>query len=176
MRILDFLDRRCILANLKATNKKEVLEELAGALVAGQDGISLQNVVEVLLDRERLRDPRRAPRLRARHRARDHRHGTARPGGIGDNIAIPHGKLANLSDLKLAFGRSVKGVDFDSMDGKPTHLFFLLLAPINSAGQHLKALAKISRMLMSQSFRESLMKAASVEEIYRLLAERDAEF
>ncbi len=153
MRILDFLDRRCILANLKATNKKEVLEELAGALVAGQDGISLQNVVEVLLDRERLGST-----------------------GIGDNIAIPHGKLANLSDLKLAFGRSVKGVDFDSMDGKPTHLFFLLLAPINSAGQHLKALAKISRMLMSQSFRESLMKAASVEEIYRLLAERDAEF
>ncbi len=153
MRILDFLDRRCILANLKATNKKEVLEELAGALVAGQDGISLQNVVEVLLDRERLGST-----------------------GIGDNIAIPHGKLANLTDLKLAFGRSVKGVDFDSMDGKPTHLFFLLLAPINSAGQHLKALAKISRMLMSQSFRESLMKAASVEEIYRLLAERDAEF
>jgi PTS system nitrogen regulatory IIA component len=153
MKILELLDRNCILANLKAGNKQEVLEELAGALVPGQDGLTLQTVVEVLLDRERLGST-----------------------GIGDNIAIPHGKLANLSKLRLAFGRSLKGVDFSSMDGKPTHLFFLLLAPINSAGLHLKALAKISRMLMSQSFRESLMKAASVDEIYQLLAERDAEF
>lgn len=153
MKILELLDRNCILANLKAVNKQGVLEELAGALVPGQDGLTLQTVVEVLLDRERLGST-----------------------GIGDNIAIPHGKLANLSKLRLAFGRSLKGVDFNSMDGKPTHLFFLLLAPINSAGLHLKALAKISRMLMSQSFRESLMKAASVDEIYQLLAERDAEF
>lgn len=153
MKILELLDRNCILANLKAVNKQGVLEELAGALVPGQDGLTLQTVVEVLLDRERLGST-----------------------GIGDNIAIPHGKLANLSKLRLAFGRSLKGVDFSSMDGKPTHLFFLLLAPINSAGLHLKALAKISRMLMSQSFRESLMKAASVDEIYQLLAERDAEF
>jgi PTS system nitrogen regulatory IIA component len=153
MKILELLDRNCILANLKATNKQEVLEELAGALVPGPDGLNLKNVVEVLQDRERLGST-----------------------GIGDNIAIPHGKLANLSKLRLAFGRSLKGVDFNSMDGKPTYLFFLLLAPINSAGLHLKALAKISRMLMSQSFRESLMKAASVDEIYQLLAERDAEF
>ncbi len=153
MRILELLDRNCILPNLTATNKKEVLEELAATLVSGTEEFNLKSVVEVLLDRERLGST-----------------------GIGDNIAIPHGKLANLSKLRLVFGRSVKGVDFDSMDGKPTHLFFLLLAPINSAGLHLKALAKISRMLMSQSFRESLMKAASVEEIYQLLAERDAEF
>jgi PTS system nitrogen regulatory IIA component len=153
MKILELLDRNCILANLQATHKQEVLEELAATLVPGPEGLNLKTVVEVLLDRERLGST-----------------------GIGDNIAIPHGKLANLPELRLAFGRSLKGVDFDSMDGKPTHLFFLLLAPINSAGLHLKALAKISRMLMSQSFRESLMKAASLEEIYQLLAERDAEF
>jgi PTS system nitrogen regulatory IIA component len=153
MKILDFLDRRCILPDMKATTKKEVLEELAGVLVSEAGGLNLKTVVDVLLDRERLGST-----------------------GIGDNIAIPHGKLANLSTLKLAFGRSLKGVDFDSMDGKRTHLFFLLLAPSNSAGQHLKALAKISRMLMSQSFRQSLMKAGSAEEIYQLLAERDAEF
>ena len=153
MKILDLLDRNCILADLKATHKQEVLEELAATLVPGPEGLNLKAVVEVLLDRERLGST-----------------------GIGDNIAIPHGKLANLPELRLAFGRSIKGVDFESMDGKPTHLFFLLLAPINSAGLHLKALAKISRMLMSQSFRESLMKAASLEEIYQLLAERDAEF
>ncbi|MDI6854278.1 MAG: PTS sugar transporter subunit IIA [Deltaproteobacteria bacterium] len=153
MKILELLDRACILPDLKAGNKQEVLEELAAPLVPGPDGLQLKTVVEVLMDRERLGST-----------------------GIGDSIAIPHGKLPNLSSLRLAFGRSLKGVDFDSMDGKPTHLFFLLLAPINSAGLHLKALAKISRMLMSQPFRESLMKAASVEEIYRLLAERDAEF
>ncbi len=153
MNILELLDRTCISGNLKAATKQEALEELAGILTPGPDGLNLEKVVEVLLDRERLGST-----------------------GIGDNIAIPHGKLANLSKLRLAFGRSLKGVDFNSMDGKPTHLFFLLLAPINSAGLHLKALAKISRMLMSQPFRESLMKAASVDEIYRLLAERDAEF
>ena len=116
-------------------------------------GANLRFYLEVLLDRERLGNT-----------------------GIGDNIAIPHGKLPQLSRLMLCFGRSLKGVDFDSMDGKPSHLFFMLLAPVNSAGLHLKALAKISRMLMSQPFRDNLMQAKGAEEIYRLIAERDAEF
>jgi PTS system nitrogen regulatory IIA component len=139
--------------DLQANNKRGALEELAKTLVNGPDGLSLQTVMEVLLDRERLGST-----------------------GIGDNIAIPHGKLPQLTQLKLSFGRSLKGVDFDSMDGKPSHLFFLLLAPVNSAGLHLKALAKISRMLMSQPFRDNLMKASGAEDIYRLIAERDAEF
>jgi PTS system nitrogen regulatory IIA component len=78
--------------------------------------------------------------------------------------------------MLLAFGRSLKGVDFDSMDGKPSHLFFVLLAPVNSTGLHLKALAKISRMLMSQVFRDSLMGSDGAEDILRLIAEKDAEF
>jgi PTS system nitrogen regulatory IIA component len=153
MKIIDLLDHNHILADLHATNKRGVLEELASTLVPGTEGLELQAVVEVLLDRERLGST-----------------------GIGDNIAIPHGKIPQLSQLLLAFGRSLKGVDFDSMDGKPSHLFFLLLAPSNSSGLHLKALAKISRMLMNQAFRDSLMKAADTEEIHRLLAEKDAEF
>ena len=153
MKIFDLLAPERIMPDLQATNKRGVLEELSKTLIEGSNGLSLQTVMEVLLDRERLGST-----------------------GIGDNIAIPHGKIAQLTELKLSFGRSVKGVDFDSMDGKPSHLFFLLLAPADSAGLHLKALAKISRMLMSQSFRENLMKAAGVEDIYRLIAERDAEF
>ena len=153
MKIIDLLAPNCILPNLQATNKKAVLEELAGTLTPQSDGLSLSTVMEVLLDRERLGST-----------------------GIGDNIAIPHGKLAQLSRMLLCFGRSLKGVDFDSMDGKPSHLFFMLLAPVNSAGLHLKALAKISRMLMSQLFRDNLMQAEGAEEIYRLIAERDAEF
>lgn len=153
MKIIDLLDPKHILPDLQATNKRGVLEELAAPLVPGPDGLDLQKVVEVLLERERLGST-----------------------GIGDNIAIPHGKVPHLSHLLLAFGRSLKGVDFDSMDGKPSHLFFLLLAPVNSSGMHLKALAKISRMLMTPTFRHNLMKAADTEEIFRLLAEKDAEF
>ncbi len=153
MKIIDILDPRCILPDLQAVNKRGVLEELAMALVSGQPEVKPQTVVEVLLDRERLGST-----------------------GIGDNIAIPHGKLPELSQMLLGFGRSIKGVDFDSMDGKASHLFFLLLAPVNSSGLHLKALAKISRMLMSQTFRDSLMVSSGAEEILRLIAEKDAEF
>ena len=153
MKIIDLLAPERIMPELQATNKRGALEELAKTLVPGPDELELPKVMEVLMDRERLGST-----------------------GIGDNIAIPHGKLGQLSELKLSFGRSLKGVDFDSMDGKPSHLFFLLLAPADSAGLHLKALAKISRMLMSQPFRENLMQADGAEEIYRLIAERDAEF
>ena len=153
MKILDLLARERIMPDLQASNKRGTLEELAKTLADGPDGLNLPAIMEVLLDRERLGST-----------------------GIGANIAIPHGKLSQLSELKVSFGRSLKGVDFDSMDGKPSHLFFLLLAPVNSAGLHLKALAKISRMLMNQTFRDNLMKAPGAEEIYRLIAERDAEF
>ena len=153
MKIIDLLALECILPAMQSANKKGALEELAKTLVPGPDGLELPKVMEVLLDRERLGST-----------------------GIGDNIAIPHGKLPQLSQLVLSFGRSLKGVDFDSMDGKPSHLFFMLLAPLNSAGLHLKALAKISRMLMSQAFRDNLMKAQGAQEIYRLVADRDAEF
>ncbi len=153
MKIIDLLAPESILPDLQAANKRTVLEELAKPLIPGPDGLTLQTVLEVLQDRERLGST-----------------------GIGDNVAIPHGKLPQLSRLMLSFGRSLKGVDFDSMDGKPSHLFFMLLAPVNSAGLHLKALAKISRMLMNQTFRDNLMKAQDAQELYRLISERDAEF
>lgn len=152
MKIIDLLDQSCILPEMTATSKQAALEELAATLVPGAENLDLATVVEVLMERERLGST-----------------------GIGDNVAIPHGKLANLSGLKLAFGRSLKGVEFESMDGKLSHLFFLLLAPINSAGLHLKALAKISRMLMSATFRENLMQATQGQDIYQLLAQKDEE-
>jgi len=152
MKITELLKPECILPDLHATNKREVLEELAATLVPGPEGLEVHTIVEVLLERERLGST-----------------------GIGDHIAIPHGKLPHLSQLKLALGRSLKGVDFDSLDGKPSHLFFLLLAPENAAGLHLKALAKISRMLLNQSFREHLMKAGAAEDMLHLLSEKDEE-
>jgi PTS system nitrogen regulatory IIA component len=152
MKLIELLDEKAIIPDMEATTKLGVLEELASTLVPGKDRLDLDTVVEVLMERERLGST-----------------------GIGDNVAIPHGKLANLSGLRLAFGRSLKGVDFDSMDGKPSQLFFLLLAPVNSAGLHLKALAKISRMLMSATFRENLLQVNQGHDIYQLLKEKDEE-
>jgi PTS system nitrogen regulatory IIA component len=110
-------------------------------------------MIEVLLDREKLGST-----------------------GIGDGIAIPHGKLKGLDSLVIAFGRSHDGIDFDSIDGKPVHIFFLLMAPESSTGQHLKALAKISRMLKDPAFRSNLMSAKSTEELYRNISDKDESY
>ena len=95
--------------------------------------------------------------------------------GIGDGIAIPHGKLAGLDGMVLAFGRSRKGVEFEALDGKPVHLFFLLAAPENSAGRHLKALARISRMLKDGAFRRNLLEAKERDDLVRIIAQKDDE-
>jgi len=152
MKIVDLLNSNRILPSLTATTKKGVLEELADALVKGVDNLDRKKVVEVLLERESLGST-----------------------GIGDNIAIPHGKLPNIDKLFLCFGRSLQGINYDSMDGKPTHLFFLLMAPENSIGLHLKTLAKISRMLKDPAFRRNLMDAKDAEGIMKLLVSEDHE-
>jgi PTS system nitrogen regulatory IIA component len=115
--------------------------------------LNKEALVEVLLERERLGST-----------------------GIGDGIAIPHGKIKDLDELILSFGRSTQGIEFDSMDGRPTHLFFLLIAPENSAGIHLRALAKISRLLKSAHFRQRLLEAGTVEELFLVIQEEDKEF
>jgi len=119
----------------------------------GQANLNKEALVEVLLERERLGST-----------------------GIGDGIAIPHGKIQDLDELILSFGRSAQGIEFDSMDGRPTHLFFLLIAPENSAGIHLRALAKISRLLKSAHFRQRLLEAGTVEELFLVIQEEDKEF
>jgi len=153
MNIKDMLKKEFIIEKLKSRTKKEVLVELSDVFSHGNTDIDRNNVIEVLLEREKLGST-----------------------GIGDGIAIPHGKLAGLEKLIISFGRSVTGVDFDSLDGKPVHIFFLLLAPENSAGQHLKALARISRMLKDVSFRESLIKAETSEDAYNLIVEKDGAY
>src|SRR6266436_2844827 len=95
---------------------------------------------------------------------------------LGEGVAIPHGKLAGLKRVIAAFGRSRQGVDFQSLDGKPTHLFFLLVAPEDSAGAHLKALARISRLLKDESFRQRLMSATTAADLYRTIREEDDKY
>jgi len=153
MKILDILPKEAIVPELKARTKKEVLEELSKALVQAKDDLNRDALVEVLLDRERLGST-----------------------GIGDGVAIPHGKLRNINQLLISFGKSTQGVDFDSMDGKPAHLFFLLVAPENSAGIHLRALAKISRLLRNGDLRQKLYMANSRDEICSIISYEDQEF
>jgi nitrogen PTS system EIIA component len=91
--------------------------------------------------------------------------------GIGEGMAIPHGRSKEVKKILASFGRSLPGLDFQSLDGKPTHLFFLLIAPENSAGIHLKALAQISRLMKDQAFRKRLMEANSPDEVYSIFSE-----
>lgn len=153
MQITDMLDKNYIIEELKATSKRAVLAELSEILSRDQKGLAPGAMVEVLLEREKLGST-----------------------GIGDGIAIPHGKLKGLDRLMISFGRSRQGIEFDAIDGKPVHIFFLLMAPESSTGQHLKALAKISRMLKDPEFRSGLLEAKSAEEIYRKIAEKDESY
>ncbi len=136
--------------NLQAKNKTDALQELVQTIIDGGLKLDLAAVMEVLQQREKLGST-----------------------GIGDGVAIPHGKITELKELVVAFGRSKEGISFDSIDGKPVHIFFLLLAPENSAGQHLKVLAKISKMLKVVDFRKKLMEAKSHDELHQIIISQD---
>jgi nitrogen PTS system EIIA component len=153
MKITDILSPDLVISDLKGTTKPDVLNELAKALCLNYKEISLSNLMAVLAERERLGST-----------------------AIGDGIAIPHGKLRGVTKIIGAFGRHVEGVDFDSLDGGPSQLFFVLVAPEDSASLHLKALARVSRLLKEASFRENLLAAKDSDEIYRLIKEEDTKY
>lgn len=152
MKILDFIDPKNIITELKATDKKGVLEELT-LPVADITQIEHKELVRVLIEREHLGST-----------------------GIGNGIGIPHGKLKNLSSLILGVGISRKGVNFDAMDKKPTHIFFLLLTPDNSTDLHLKLLARISKILKEESFKDKILVSSDKDEVIRLIQGIDKEF
>lgn len=153
MQLTDFITVDRVLADMRSSSKQEVLVEL-GELVADGMGDAVRDaIVSVLADRERLAST-----------------------GIGAEIAIPHGKLDALGTLVMGLGRSRTGVDFESVDGKPTRLFFVLVAPENSTGIHLKALARISRMCKEPTFRTQLLEAEDSKEMYDILCNLDAKF
>ena len=152
MKICDVLDIKSILPDLKARNKMGILEELV-VPVAEIAGVSQKDLAKVLMERERLGST-----------------------GIGGGIGIPHGKMKNLQSLVLGFGLSRKGVDFESLDGQPTHIFFLLVTPENSTGLHLKLLARISRILKNDPFKSRLLEAVDSDEILGIIKEEDEEF
>ena len=150
MKITDILSPDMVVADLKGATKPEVLNELAKVLAAKYKEVKLGDLTAVLAERERLGST-----------------------AIGDGIAIPHGKLRGVTKIIGVFGRHVQGVDFDSLDGGPSHLFFVLVAPEDSASLHLKALARVSRLLKDGSFRSRLLAAGDSAELYSLIKEED---
>ncbi|NQU13844.1 MAG: PTS sugar transporter subunit IIA [Desulfobacteraceae bacterium] len=153
MKLSEIIDENNIVPELKAKDKKGVLEELAQVIADHEPSIDKRALVKVLVEREHL--------------------GTT---GIGDGVAIPHGKLKGVERPLISFGRSKDGLDFQSIDRQPVHLFFLLVAPDNSSGIHLHVLAKIAKILKSNTFRKRLMEIGTREELYQTIVRADEEY
>lgn len=150
MSIEDVLKESCVIADIKGTTKRDVLFELVYVLKKAMLIENVEKAVNVILEREKLGST-----------------------GIGDGVAIPHGKTKSIHNILCAFGRSQEGVDFDAVDRKPVHIFFLLLAPEDSASLHLKMLSRISKILRDLSFRKKLMELTDTHEIYTSIIEED---
>jgi PTS system nitrogen regulatory IIA component len=153
MKIVDLIQREMIVPALQATDKKGLLEELAAHIAARNAKIDREALARVLIDREALAST-----------------------AIGEGVAIPHGKLGAVTEIIACLGRAPAGVDFDSMDGQPTYLFFVLVAPETSTGAHLKALARISRVFKDPEFRKRLLAAPGAEAMYLVVSEEDAKY
>ncbi len=147
MEIEDLITPAGVIPKLRATGKKQALQELAKR-AAEVTGLHERAIFDVLLERERLGST-----------------------GVGNGIAIPHGKLGELQKLHGVFARLDSPIDFDSVDDQPVDLVFLLLAPEAAGADHLKALARVSRLLRDRAVCEKLRGANSADAIYALLTE-----
>ena len=153
MKIVDLIKRDMVVPALKSSDKRGILEELASFMAEHQPRIDRASLSRVLVEREQLAST-----------------------AIGEGVAIPHGKLGAVGEIVACLGRAPKGVDFDSMDGQPTFLFFVLVAPESSTGAHLKALARISRVFKDPEFRRRLMAAGDADSMYHVVADEDAKY
>lgn len=150
MNIEEILTESCVISNLKASTKKDAIYEMCESLKKAGFIEDVQEVVDVILERERLGST-----------------------GIGEGVAIPHGKMKGIKKILCVFGKSEKGIDFDAIDKKPVHIIVLLLAPEGSASIHLKMLSKISKILRDASIRKKLLELKDAREIYSYILEED---
>jgi nitrogen PTS system EIIA component len=153
MKIMDYLNEEWVIPDLQGTDKPSILKELSSVLVKPCQVSSVEELLQVLLDREKLGST-----------------------GIGEGIAIPHGRLKKLKKFFISFGRSLKGGDFDSIDRKPSQLFFLVMAPENSAVDNLKLLSRIVTLLKEPSFKKRLTEAQSRKELFQIISEEDEKY
>lgn len=151
MRIVDLL-RKDLISELRATNRDDVIQELGTFLAHHHLEVSEEEAVRVLAARERLGST-----------------------AVGEGLAIPHGKLRSIRNPVACLGRSRKGIEFGAADGQPTHFFFVLVAPESAPGQHLKALARISRLFKHADFRARLTAAQTAEEVYEIIEAEDVD-
>jgi len=151
MKILDFLSESCILTELEGKTKKVVVTELVEVLAQKKSQLkNVDNVVEAIMKRESTGST-----------------------GIGQGVAIPHAKSEDVSKIVASLGISKAGIDFDSLDGEPVYIIFLMVAPPESISEHLQAIAKISRLLKDKFFRQSLRDAQTPSEIIKIIKEED---
>jgi PTS system nitrogen regulatory IIA component len=151
MKITEFLSKKGIKLDLEATEKEGILKELVDVLAGVKEIGDKKSIVRALLERESLGST-----------------------GIGQGIAIPHGKTDKVHELVAVLGISQKGVNFEALDGEPVHIFFLLVAPKESAGPHLKALAQISRLLRDSYFCQLLRRCKTADEVYDLISREES--
>ena len=151
MLLTDLLTSERIKIPLVSSTKDDLLRELVDLAADGVQVKDREEVLRAVMDREEVLST-----------------------GIGHGVAIPHGKSSSVGNLVLVAGVTRQGVDFEALDGKPVHLFFLLVGPESAAGQHVKALSRISRLLRRDSFRDRLASARSSEEFYAILAEAES--
>ncbi len=150
MKLIEILSPQSISLDLTARTKKEALDEMCRLLAQAGKLPDAKAMVKTLWEREALGST-----------------------GIGQGVAIPHGKATDVQEQAAALGIAKRGVDFESLDGEPVFILFLLVAPTDAAGNHLKALAKVSRLLKDKFFRQALRDAKSSEEILKIIREED---
>ncbi|MDR1784522.1 MAG: PTS sugar transporter subunit IIA [Endomicrobium sp.] len=150
MKIMDFLDQDSIIVDLKAYDKKSAIIELVEVLKNRKKVKKVDEVIGVVLEREKLGST-----------------------GIGQGVAIPHGKTDALQEQIGVLGISQKGIEFNSLDGEPVHIIFLLLGPVDVMGEHLKALSRISRLFKDKFLRQAIRNAVTAEEIVKIIQQED---
>lgn len=151
MRLTDILQSDCVKVPLSATDKHEAIDELVEVLAAGTGIKDASDLKKAVWQREQVRTT-----------------------GIGCGVAIPHGKSAGCRSLRMAIGKLAQPIEFGAIDGRPVQLILLLASPPDQTGPHIQALASISRLLTDEDFRSALKKAASGDELYRLIVEQEA--
>ena len=153
MKIDEILKKESVIADIAGKNKLDVIKEMTERLKQNNTIKDDQALYATLMEREKLGST-----------------------GIGENVAIPHGKSDELTQIITVFARSLSGIDFESLDQKPVHFVCMVIAPAHSTGQHLKALARISRLFKNQTLREGILKAEDSNAIYSILLEEDSKF
>jgi len=151
MEIMDFLSQDAIVIGLKSSDKKSAIVELVEVLKNTKKVKRTNEIIDVVLEREKLGST-----------------------GIGQGVAIPHGKTDVLQEQMGVLGISRKGIEFNSLDGEPVHIIFLLVGPAEVVGQHLKALSRISRLFKDKFLRRAIIDATTAEEIVKVIQQEDA--